>query len=55
MGDGRSIMLGVDPIVGMNSTFALSSKLVSYLNDYGLITLNRARNLGGGSCSTHAR
>ena len=52
MGHNISIMLGFDPIVGMESTSALSLELVSYLNDYGLIPLNHALNLGGGTSST---
>ena len=43
--DNRSIMLGDDLISGINSTFSLSSDMVSYLNDYVLITFNHAHTL----------
>ena len=51
VGNGSSIMLGVDPIAGMNSSFTLSLEFLSYLNDYGIITLNHAHNLREGSYS----
>ena len=44
-------MLGVDPIVGLNTNCILSPELLSYLNDYGVNTLNQARNTGEGIVS----
>ena len=49
MGIGKSILLGLDSIVGLEDSYVLSSELVTYLNDYGLYTLNHALNLGGWS------
>ena len=43
-GDGESIKLGIDLIAGMNMSYILSPKLLSYLNDYGICTLNQDRN-----------
>ena len=39
-GDGESIKLGIDPIASLDTNYILSSKLLSYLNDYGICTLN---------------
>ena len=44
VGNGSSIRLGVDPIVGLGSSFLLPHDLRDYLEDYGICTLDHARN-----------
>lgn len=44
IGNGECIHLGVDPIVGMGSTFILPEDLRSYLADMDICTLAQARN-----------
>ena len=44
VGNGSAIRLGVDPIVGLGSTFLLPCDLRDYLEDYGICTLAQARN-----------
>ena len=41
MGRGDNIQIGIDPIVGMENSFILSPSLVSYLDDYGIFTLDQ--------------
>ena len=43
--DGRYVQVGIDLVVGMEETYCLSWSLVSYLQDYGTITLNQAMNV----------
>ena len=45
VGNGRAIRLGLDPIVGQGSSFLLPLDLREYLEDYGISTLDQARNL----------
>ena len=45
VGNGRAIWLGLDPIVGLGSSFLLPLDLHEYLEDYGICTLDQARNL----------
>ena len=45
VGNGRAIRLGLDPIVGQGSSFLLLLDLREYLEDYGICTLDQARNL----------
>ena len=42
--NGSDIHLGVDPVVGMGSSFILPRDLRDYLEDYGICTLAQARN-----------
>lgn len=44
VGNGSSIRLGVDPIVGLGSFFLLPLNLLDYLADYGICSLEHARN-----------
>ena len=44
MGDGRSVLIGVDPIIGYFSSPYLPLDLMEYLQDYGIKTLQDARN-----------
>ena len=44
-------MLGIDSIARLNTNCILSPELLSYLNDYGVNTLNQARNTGEGIVS----
>ena len=44
VGNGKSICLGADPIVGMGSSFTLPRRLREYLEDYGICSLAQARN-----------
>ena len=44
VGNGSSIRLGVDSIVGMGSSYILPCDLRDYLEDYGICTLAQARN-----------
>ena len=46
MGNGQSVLVGIDPIVGLDKSYGLSMSLMNYLNDYGINTLNQVRNLG---------
>ena len=39
VGNGRKIILGVDPVACQNSSFLLSGDLRDYLEDYNLLTL----------------
>ena len=52
VGDGLSIKLGINPIIGMDSHFILSDDLRDYLNHYGLTTLHHIQNLGDGLSTT---
>ena len=44
VGNGSDIRLGVDPIVGLGNSFILPRDLRLYLEDYGISTLDQARN-----------
>ena len=44
VGNGSAIRLGVDPVVGMGTSFILPRDLRDYLEDYGICTLAQARN-----------
>ena len=44
VGNGSAICLGVDPVVGMGTSFILPHDLRDYLEDYGICTLAQARN-----------
>ena len=46
MGNGQSVMVGIDPIVRLEKSYGLSLSLINYLNDYGITTLNHVRKLG---------
>ena len=48
VGNGQSIKLGIDPIIGLDSFQILSKDLRDYLCDYGLHTPQDARNVGFG-------
>ena len=43
-GDGSSIRIGADPIVGLGSSFILPRMLREYLEDYGICSLSDAWN-----------
>ena len=45
VGNGKAIRMGLDPIVGLGLPFLLSLDLYEYLEDYGICTLDQARNL----------
>ena len=45
VGNGSSIRVGADPVVGLDSSFILPIELREYLEDYGIVTLDQARNL----------
>ena len=49
VGDGFSIKLGIDPIIGMESHYVLSDDLREYLTYYGLTALHHIRNMGEGT------
>ena len=44
MGNGSHVFIDVDPVVGMGSSFILPAELRAYLADYGICTLEQARN-----------
>ena len=44
MGNGTYVLIGVDPVVGMGNSFTLPANLRAYLADYGISTLEQARN-----------
>ena len=44
VGNGSDIRLGVDPVVGLGSSFILPGDLREYLEDYGIVSLAQARN-----------
>ena len=45
VGNGLSVLVGIDPIVGLEKSYGLSQSLLNYLNDYGIATLKQVRNL----------
>ena len=45
VGNGSSIQVGADPMVGFGTNYILPIGLREYLEDYGIVTLNHARNL----------
>ena len=47
--NGKSIRLGTDPIVGLNSSYVLFEGLRDYLCDCGITTLNEAHNFREGT------
>ena len=44
VGDGRNVHIGLDPIVGISDIHFFSTDLRAYLCDYGITTLQHARN-----------
>ena len=44
MGNGSDVHIGVDSVVGTGSSFILPAELRAYLEDYGICTLEQARN-----------
>ena len=44
VGNGESIKVGLDPIIGMGSSFSLPRDLRDYLEDFGITSLAQARN-----------
>lgn len=44
VGNGETIRVGLDPIVGMGSPYSLRNDLREYLEEYGILTLDQARN-----------
>ena len=44
VGCGSEIIIGVDPVAGMHSSFTLPAEMREYLADYGISTLDQARN-----------
>ena len=44
VGCGTEVRVGVDPIVGLGSTYILPYELRTYLEDFGIITLAQAKN-----------
>ena len=40
--------MGIDPIAGLNSSLIILEDLKDYLCDYGIYTINQARNYGDG-------
>ena len=44
VGNGESISLGADPVIGMGSSFVLPRDLRDYLEDFGISSLAQARN-----------
>ena len=48
VGNGTEIRVGADPIVGLGCSFILPEDLRSYLEDYGISTLDQAKNQGTG-------
>ena len=45
VGNGSLIRVGVDPMVGFGTDYILPVGLREYLEDFGIVTLNQARNL----------
>ena len=48
MGNGTEIRVGADPIVGLGCSYILPDDFRSYLEDYGISTLDQAINQGTG-------
>ena len=44
VGDGKNVLLGIDPIIGLHSSFSLPEDLRTYLEDMNIYTLEQARN-----------
>ena len=44
VGNGESILLGIDPIVGSHSSFSLPEELRLYLEDLNICNLSQAHN-----------
>ena len=51
VGDGKNTKIGLDPIVGMDSSFLLPKDLRDYLEDYGITSLIHARHYSLGAPS----
>ena len=51
VGDGKNTKIGLDPIVGMDSSFLLPKDLRDYLEDYGITSLIHVRNHAQGASS----
>ena len=48
VGKGTEIRVGADPIVGLGCSYILPNDLRAYLEDYGISTLDQAKNMGTG-------
>ena len=44
VGNGAQVRIGLDPIVGLGCSYILFEELRYYLEDYGISTLDQARN-----------
>ena len=44
VGNGKNVLLGIDPIVGVNNSLAIPLGLCEYLADLDIVTLAQARN-----------
>ena len=44
VGNGSEVRVGADPIVGLGCSYILSDELRTFLEDYGIITLDQAKN-----------
>ena len=51
VGNGTSIRVGVDPMIGFGTNYILPIGLREYLEDYGIVTLNQAKNLSSPATS----
>ena len=51
VGDGCLIILGIYSIAGLNTNYMLSLELLTYLNNYGICTLNLVHNTGEGTAT----
>ena len=45
VGNGSSIRVGANPMIGLGTNYILPVGLREYLEDFGIVTLNQARNL----------
>ena len=45
VGKGSDVQIGIDSIVGLGSPFSLTQDLREYLEDFGIYSLDQARNL----------
>ena len=52
VGNGQEVYVGVDPIVGMDRDYILSFDLRTYLEDYGISTLDQVINQATGGWFT---
>ena len=51
VGNGSLIRVGVDPMVGFGTDYILPVGLREYLEDFGIVTLNQARNITSSASS----